>query len=165
MPERINEDSQIKQGYLYAIRLLAASKKSESELLKRLLKKGFSEFSALEVIQKLKQKRILSDQKLVEEAVHWATQTKRYGKRRISMELKRRGIASVEIENAFKNYDDLLERQTAAQLAQERWQKLNKVEMKKRKTRVYNFLLNRGFDFELVREILNQLESKTRENI
>jgi len=48
-------------------------------------------------------------------------------------------------------------------LAEARWERLKKVELQKRKMRLYQFLLNRGFDFELSREIVSQLSQNSNE--
>ena len=164
MPQEFKDNPQFKQGYLYAVRLLAASKKSETELLKRLFEKGYSKESVYGVIENLKDKGILNDHKLVEETVQWAIQAKRYGKRRIFMELKRRGIPTNEIETALKQYPVIKEKEIAFELAHGRWEKFKKLDAEKRKRRTYDFLLNRGFDFELSRELIAELESKGNEN-
>lgn len=159
------DNPQFKQGYLYAVRLLAASKKSEAEISKRLLEKGYPREIVQQVLNRLKSQKLLSDQKLVEETIQSATQIKRYGRRRVAFELKKRGIATAQIETALQNYPKTIERETAYRLAEERWQKLKKVEHQKRKKRLYDFLLNRGFDFELAREVVNQMRSGEYENI
>jgi len=160
-----NEDNpQLKQGYIYAVRLLAASKKSEGELLRRLSKKGYPEDTAKQVIIKLKNQGILDDQKLARETVQWAIQTKKYGRNRISFELKKKGVPTTKIVKELEHYPKALERETALSLAEERWVKLKKVAYQKRKKRLYDFLVNRGFDFEMSREIVGQMQNESDEN-
>ena len=155
---------QFKQGYLYAVRLLAASKKSEREVRKRLLDKGYFKETIDQVVSELAEQKILSDRKLIEETVQSAVQAKRYGRRRIVLELKRRGVALNQVEKALSDYPKEVEEETAKALAESRWEKLKKVEPQKRKKRLYDFLLNRGFDFELARGIVEQMHSKTHED-
>ena len=156
---------QLKQGYLYAVRLLTASKKSENELRRRLSGKGYPQEISKQVIDELKAQGILSDQKLTQETVQWAIQAKRYGRNRIALELKKRGITASEIEKELENYPKATERETALALAEERWEKLKKVERQKRKKRLYDFLVSRGFDFEMSREVVMQMQSDTHENL
>ena len=156
---------QFKQGYLYAVRLLAASKKSGQEVRKRLLDKGYSKETIEQVVSELEKQQILSDQKLIEETVQGALQAKRYGRRRIFLELKRRGVALNRVEKALSDYPKEVEEENAKALAESHWEKLKKVEPQKRKKRLYDFLLNRGFDFELARDIVDQMHSKTREDL
>lgn len=165
MDLKVKNNPQFRQGYLYAIRLLAASKKSESELSSRLRKKGYPLDIIGQVIGELKAQGILSDQKLVRETVQLAMQAGRYGHRRISFELKKRGVDSREIEKALEAYPKAQEHEIAVALAQERWGKLQKVEPKKRTKRLFDFLVNRGFNFELAREVVNQMRFKVNENL
>lgn len=164
MELKIKDNPQFKNGYLYAVRLLTASKKSEREVSKRLTEKGYSKETVGLVLNELKSQKILSDLKLVDETIQGAIHAKRYGRRRIFLELKKRGIGSVQIEKALEDYPKDIERQTAQALAENRWEKLKKVERQKRKKRLYDFLLNRGFDFELAREIVNQMQPDTHDN-
>ncbi len=160
MDHNTQEDSQFKQGYLYAVRLLTASKKSATQLLKRFKEKGYKPEIAESVLEKLKEQGILNDRKMVDETIQWAKQAKRYGKRRIAMELKKKGIAQNVIDDSLSHYSKEEERETALVLAQVRWQKLERIEPNKRKKRMYDFLISRGFDFETTREIVDQLNSK-----
>ena len=165
MDRTLNDNPQFKQGYLYAVRLLTASKKSSKELDRRLKQKGYSEAVIVQILDYLKEQGILSDQKLVSESVQWAKQAKRYGKRRIFAELKKKRIDSKIIESALREYSKDEERETAYALAEKRWDKLSKIEPAKRKQRLYQFLGTRGFDFEIIREVLEKLQVKVNENI
>ena len=163
---KITENSQFKQGYLYAVRLLTASKKSESEVVKRLRDKGYGADSTGQVVEELKKNGVLDDQKLITETIQWASQAKRHGRKRIFFDLKKRGIAASKIEQALEDYAPETERQIALSLAQDRWDRLSRVEPQKRKKRLYDFLINRGFAFELSREVVNVIERNApHENI
>ena len=157
---KTQENPQFKQGYLYAVRLLTASKKSTKELSKRLKDKGYDPAVAEDILECLRAQGILDDRKMVDETIHWAKEAKRYGKKRISLELKKKGIAQNVIEEALENYSKDEERETAYQLAETRWNKVKHLEPQKRKKRLFDFLVSRGFDFELAREIMNRLDSK-----
>ncbi len=160
MDIKTQENPQFKQGYLYAVRLLTASKKSTKELSKRLKDKGYNPAIAEDILECLRSQGILDDRKMVDETIHWAKQAKQYGKKRISFELKKKGIAQNVIEEALENYSKDEERETAYQLAEIRWNKVKHLEPPKRKKKLFDFLVSRGFDFELAREIMNRLDSK-----
>ncbi len=160
MDTKTKESPQFKQGYLYAVRLLTASKKSAKEVAKRLKDKGYESSVIETVVESLKTQGILNDRKMVDETVQWAKQAKRFGKRRVALELKKKGITQNIIDSALQNYSKEEERKTAYSLAEVRWQKIKNIESQKRKRRLFDFLINRGFDFELSREIINQLDSQ-----
>jgi len=116
------------------------------------------------IVEHLKEQKILNDQKLVEETVEWSIRAKGYGRRRILAELKRRGIKETQVEKVLDRYSKEEEREIAEKLAQNRWSRLEKLEPQKRMKRLYDFLINRGFEFELAREVVQQTEHE-RENI
>lgn len=160
MDHNKNENPQFKQGYLYAIRLLTASKKSTKEIRKRLHDKGYDPTIAEQVLDSLKNQGILNDGKVVEETIHWAKHAKRYGKKRIALELKRKGFDQSLIETALQQFPLEDERKIAYELAQTRWDKLGNLEVLKRKKRLFSYLISRGFDFGLSREIIDELNRK-----
>ena len=159
MDIKTQENPQFKQGYLYAVRLLTASKKSSKELSKRLKDKGYQPAAIEDILQSLRSQGILDDRKMADETIHWAKQAKKYGKKRISLELKKKGIAQNLIDGALEGYSKEEERKTAYQLAEIRWNKVKHLEPQKRKKRLFDYLISRGFDFELTREIMNRLDS------
>ena len=159
------DKDQLRQGEIYAVRLLTASKKSESELLKRLELKGYPSAVAHQVVDRLKQNGVLDDRKLIEDTVQWSIQSKKWGRRRISFELKKRGVKSSAITEALDQYSEDLEFDLALEQGRARWHKFRSVEFSKRKKRVYDYLINRGFDYELARNVITKLETKSNENI
>ena len=164
MDTKLKNHSQFKQGYLYAVRLLTASKKSEREIVKRLGEKGYAPEAIEEITAQLKAQRILSDQKLTQETIQTALLEKRYGPKRVYYNLRKRGISSAEAQKAADAYPKSAEREAANELAQARWLRLERIEPKKRKKRLYDFLINRGFNPELSREIVMQIETKKNED-
>lgn len=158
MHPKANHSEQKRQGYLYAVRLLSQSKRSEHELSERLQRKGYPSDITERILRELKSNGILSDQKMVQDTVEWSIRGKRYGRRRIEFELKRRGIAEFDIQKSLESYSKEEEQELARTLARERWTKLERVETHKRKKRLYDFLVSRGFDFELARQVAAEME-------
>lgn len=161
----MDHNEQIKQGYLYAVRLLTQAKRSEREISKRLSSKGYPDEITEQVLSQLKTQGILSDRKLVEDSLHWSVRAKRYGRNRIFFELRKRGIAETDIQKALQRYSKADEEENARTLALERWTKLEKLEQTKRKRRLYDFLVSRGFDFELVRQVVGEMKCGRDEGI
>lgn len=158
MDSKSADQEKVKQGYLYAVRLLAQTKRSERELGKKLTLKGFPESAIIHILERLKTQGVLNDTKLVDETVEWSIRSKGHGRKRIFSELKRRGITETQIGQALEKYPKEVERATAEDLAKNRWARFQKLEPRKRMKRLYDFLINRGFDFDLAREIVAHLE-------
>lgn len=159
------EPNQLRNGYLYAVRLLTSSKKSSAELRVRLVKKGYPDTVVEEIITRLQKARLLSDESLVRDTIHWGLETKRLGRNRIFLELVKRKISQSLIEAELVSFSKTKEREIAESLAQERWERLKNLDVRKRKKKVYALLVSRGFDYELCREILSKLSPKEYESI
>jgi len=82
---------------------------------------------------------------------------KHWGKRRIVQELKLRGISKYNIDKALKeiNEDDYI--QNFDTLAQEQWDKTRETSTLKKKKKVADFLLRKGYESSLVFDKLEQL--------
>lgn len=158
------ENSKWKNGYIYAVRLLSIVNRGSGEILKKLVEKGYEKELADDIIAALESKGILNDTKLSRETVKWGIQGKRLGRLRLQFELKKRGIQSEQIQDALSDYSKETESGLAKTLAEEKWVKLQKIEPKLRKKRIYDFLIRRGFNFELSREVIENIET-SNENI
>ncbi len=164
MEEKQALTGQLKQGYLYAVRLLAMTKRSRKELAQKLKSKGYDAGIAGQILDRLQSQGILNDRALVQESVQRAVHEKRFGRRRISFELKRKGAGEAVIQRALSQYLPEEERANALALARAQWSKWSRVEPRKKKKRLYDFLAGRGFEYELVRDIVSQIEKTTDEN-
>ncbi len=140
----------------YAFLLLKFRLRSENELSLRLKKKKFPEETIREVTAFLKEKKFIDDNLFARAWVN--SRLKRpLGLRRIRQELRQKGIDKAVIETEVSKIGGYCEAETVLELAKERLDRLKAVEPIKAKSRVYAFLLRRGFSPEIVIDTLNQL--------
>lgn len=158
-------EEQLKQGLLYAVRLLTVTKRSRQELAKRLSEKGYPAPVIQKVIEQLEQKGVLNDFKLIEGMVDRAIHDKRHGRSRIRLDLEQKKVDRALIEPALARYTLDEERANARLLAGERWMKLSRVEIRKRKKRLYDYLAGRGFHFDLCRQLVEELSRETHADL
>ena len=149
---------QEKQAWIVSLRLLAATPKSVKELRDKLTAKGFPEGVVEKTIGMLESKGLLSDKAFAQNIVARFTQGNPSGSRKISFELKRKGVPAKMREEILEGLNPDEERERARELAGVKWERFAKLDGQKRKRRVYDFLLRRGFDFQLVRDVVEQLE-------
>ena len=152
-------DEQEKQAWIVSLRLLAATPKSVKELRDKLTAKGFPDGIIEKTLATLQDKGLLSDRAFAQNIVSRFTQGQPSGSRKISFELKRKGVPAKMREEILEGLNPDEERERARELAGARWERFAKLEAQKRKRRVYDFLLRRGFDFQLVRDVIEQLEN------
>lgn len=148
--------------YDRALDLLTLRARSVAELRQKLIRKGEPAVAVDEVIERLKAQKLLDD-------AHFALQFARAkvvgagaSRRRISMELTRKGI---DRQTADAAIDDLAESEgidvSAAihRVAEKKWKSLSKLDGQTATRRLYAFLARRGFNPDEIRSALQALKA------
>lgn len=135
--------------------LLKFRLRSESELYERLKNKKFVEEIIKQTLLFLKDKGFIDDS-LFAKAWIESRMKKPLGLRRIRQELNLKGIdkeiINSQISAIKKNYS---EADIVKKIAKARFSKLNNIEPRSAKRRVYAYLLRRGFSPEIIIDVLN----------
>ena len=154
-------EEQEKQAWIVSLRLLAATPKSVKELRDKLSAKGFPGEMIQKILDKLESKGLLSDRVFAQNIVSRFTQGRPSGNRRIGFELKRKGVPAKLREEILEGLNPDEENERARGLAKEKWERFSRLDPEKRKRRVYDFLIRRGFDFQTVRDLVEELERES----
>lgn len=151
----LNEESKrIKEN---AFRYLAGRAHSEQELRTKLKQKGFEKALVEEVISELKQAKFIDD---VEFAFSYARKRmmhKPMGEKLLRQELWQKGIDEKIIDRVVREiYSEKTQDEVALNLMEKRKSRYKDLDEKEQKKRLYNFLLRRGFDWEVVNEVMEK---------
>lgn len=157
-------DSEKDQLWMTALRMLAASQKSRSALSKKLSDKGYPAQAVREALDELEKKGILNDRAFAQDLLTRFSQGQLSGRRRIGFELQKRGIPPEVREEMLGGLSDEGERERARELFENRWGLWKNLAPEKRRKKVFDFLLRRGFDFQIVRELMEQRAGKDDES-
>lgn len=151
-------DKNLEKAKNAAFRLLKFRERSEKELRDRLKKKKFDNSVIEETIRYLKKIDLLNDSNF---AAKWAESRikKPYGAKRIIYELKQKGIETkiidktlADIKSRYNEYD------LARQILESRIKTSKKdQDLFKTKARLYNFLIRRGFSYDVAADALENL--------
>jgi len=142
----------------YANLLLKFRPRSIKELGDRLKRQGFSISIIAEVIEDYKKKGFLDDVKFAKLWAQERTFLKPAGRLLIKKELQRKGLAEEHIDIAINSVESKSqEYETAKELAFKRLTHLGKLSKLKTKKRLYDYLARRGFDYELIREVIGEV--------
>ncbi len=139
------------------LRLLTVRARSRRELHQALRRNGFEEEIIGEVLSGLEQAGLVDDEEF---ARAWVTERRAHGngRRKLQWELRRKGIAESIIRGLLeREADDESELQRALGLARRR---LAGEITPERLVRAQRFLVNRGFDYEIVETALQQVTSE-----
>lgn len=153
----IAKDEENHQAYLQAIRFLSRRARSSKELEQKLLEKEYDIKTIEQVMEKLVKHGYLDDAHYAKMLAEQRSQSGGKGRRWIRQELSAKGLSEAHIEAAIAHIDDDTEFKHAYALALKRWGRQSDDEHIARKRKVNNFLLRRGYSYEIVRQVLDKL--------
>jgi len=141
-----------------AFRLLGRRPHSVFEIKTKLWRKDYEQKLIDSVIDDLKEKSYLNDETFIREFVAAKSKSKNWSLRRIGSELIKRGISSKQIDSALKEQSIDSDEENAAGLAKKKYELLLKrgLERDELKNKLFNFLLSKGFDYEVVKKVCDK---------
>jgi regulatory protein len=150
-------EEQTKQALITALRLLAASPKSDQELRKKLAAKGYPNEVLERALNELRDQGVLDDKIYAKDLMTRLTLGKAAGRHKIAFEMKRHGVPQKirqELLETLTNEDEAVR---ALEQARLKWAGWSKLEPQKRRKRLYDFLIRKGYDFQVAQDILQKL--------
>ena len=152
----ILEDEQRKGAKDKAFRLLAVRARSEKEIRDRLKQSGFAAPTIDWTIAELKRIQLLNDRDFAQMYARSRMVTHPVGSFLLRRELGAKGVTEVDIEaGVAEAYKETNEADVARNLAALRKKRYLNSDEKKAKKHVSDFLLRRGFGWDVVNEILD----------
>lgn len=141
-----------------AYALLRSRPRSEAEMRSRLKLKGYDSLTIDAVIEDLRRTGNVDDAKFAKLWVESRMHLNPVGDVVLKHELKEKGVSEeiieATLENKAKDYDEY---EVAFNMARERFERFKKLDRRKATKRLYDFLLRRGFKYETVRRIIEEL--------
>lgn len=146
-----------------ALRYMAYRDRTAAEVRRRLCK-TYSEEVVDEVVERLHASGLLDDRAFAEAFAERRFRQEGHGPARVRADLIRKGVASAVLEAAldavFSEQDALADR--AAEVGRTWWQRLSREpDEMKRKKKVCDYLVRRGYPFDLARRVVFDLASET----
>ncbi|MDO8525149.1 MAG: regulatory protein RecX [Candidatus Omnitrophota bacterium] len=141
-----------------AYALLRQRPRSEFEIRSRLKMKGYSVEVVDVVLESLRRSGEIDDTRFAKLWVDSRMRANPAGDVVLRYELKEKGLSDSIIESALaKKSEEYDEYTIALEMARERFGRLKKIEPRKALKRVYDFMLRRGFKYETVRKVTDEL--------
>ena len=142
---------------LVALRLLKIRPRSIFELRQKLELKGFDTQEIEVTIGDLIASGLLDDRALTKAFINYRL-ARPFGFRRIRQELRAKGIDLEMIEEIILELEEYSPLKVAQELAERRWQHMPaSLDINKKKKRVTDFLLRRGFEADIVINVIKKL--------
>ena len=152
-PERLAEiqlQSEKDTAFDKALTHLSATRKTEKQIRTFLEGKGYLSAVCDYVVEKLREYRFVDDGEYAEAYVEYAARRK--GGRLIRAELRGKGIADEEIDNALQQLDSQTEIASATEILQKYMR--GKVCDAPTLQKAYRYLMSKGFDYETAKTAL-----------
>jgi regulatory protein len=140
-----------------AIRLLSYRPRSRRELEIRLDRKGFSSGAVEAALSDLAEKGYVDDEEFAQYWVENRAENRPRGRRLLASELRSKGVSGDIVDRAIEEAD-IDEYEDALKLAQRRSAQLGDLDQVVWRRRMIGFLQRRGFAWETVRAVMEQVE-------
>lgn len=144
-----------------ALRLISYRDRSVSEIRKRLLGNDFPEDIVIEVVDHFSRVGLLDDGKFSRDWVKSRTASKPMGRARLAWELTGKGVDAPTVEQALSGLDESTEYSLALSLAEKKAGKSDRGDPSL-KNRMASFLRRRGFDWDVIKRVLDDLLGSDR---
>lgn len=143
-------------------RFLSYRPRSEKEIRDYLKKKKASNLTIKNIIQKLISNKFIDDEEFTRWWIEQRTKIKPKGVRFIKFELKQKGIDKDLIEKVFEDSSEeiITDFEKALNLAQRRMTRYKNEEPRKRYEKLARFLASKGFDFDVIKKVIDQVLGK-----
>lgn len=112
------------------------------------------------LVNKLKQKRLLSDEEFARAWIEARRRSKKKGKIALKQELFQKGIDKDLIEEVLEETTPESEEQLAEQALEKRLPRLQNLPYLEKKKKAYEFLMRRGFEYDIVKDTVENLTKK-----
>ncbi|WP_256864654.1 recombination regulator RecX [Marinilactibacillus piezotolerans] len=161
--EELKVEDVSRKAYQRALNYLSYGLRSEKEVRDDLKEKEFEE-QADEVIERLKEQRLIDDLEYAKSYVRTSANLNRKGPSVIQNELFRRGIDKLSIEEAMFEYSYEDQFDNAYILAEKAWKKARQKSQREAVQKVKQHLMQKGFNMDIIQEVINEMDTDKSED-
>lgn len=141
--------------YAYALKLCLADTKTVAEVRKKLEGKGASKEMIRSILSRLKEAGFLNDDLYAKVYASDIASLRCYGKKRVLYELRKRGISDAILSKLSFSWED--EKDKADRYATILNRKASRVPNSKKRMKMIEGLMERGFEEDVAREAVNDV--------
>jgi regulatory protein len=152
--ERLRGLDEIEVAHEAALKFLSYRPRSVAEVRKRLQEKDLSAEAVEAVLGRLQEAHLLDDQAFARYWVENREQFEPRSARALRFELRRKGVPDGDISASLEELD---EEDAAYRAARAQARRLNSLDIQNFRKRLGDFLLRRGFGYEVIKHAVNRL--------
>jgi regulatory protein len=130
------------------------------EVRRKLFEKGIQGESVEKLIEELSNEGFLDEERFSKSFARGKFRLKKWGKTRITQELKLRKINPKTIQIGLSEIDPEEYYDTLLSLTEKTWEKTTEKDPFKKRFKVIHYLISRGYEQDLVQEAISSMDSK-----
>jgi regulatory protein len=138
-----------------ALELLSLREHGSGELRTKLYQKGYQKAHIEEVLEYLKSKNYLNDERFADLYSEELIRRKQFGPMKVKEKLFHRGISSSLIQNILSTYDRETQVENCRFHFLKKYKSNTSFVSKEEKAKVVRFLQGKGFGWEIISEVIN----------
>ena len=138
----------------------AYQERSHSEVQQKLYELGIRKNDQDEVIATLIEEDYLNEERFAKAFAGGKFRMKDWGRKKIYYALKEKRVSEYSIKQAMKEIDDEAYKQNLKELAEEKYESLKDEQYLVRKKKTIDYMLQKGYEFDLVTKAVNELIEK-----
>jgi regulatory protein len=135
-----------------AFHYLSFRNRSEFEIRNNLIKKGFNTVVINDVMEEMKEKRLIGDSQFAKEWVDNRVSSKPKGRRLLEFELRQKKVDQAIIDQVLIDFPD--EESLSIQAGRKVANRYARLEYTVFRKKVSDYLLRRGFDYEVIQKAI-----------
>jgi regulatory protein len=134
--------------------------RSQNEVKSKLYELGIRKADHDEIISALIENDYLNEERFARQFVGGKFRMKDWGRKKIYYGLREKGVSEYLIKIAMKEIDEDEYQKVLEELAEKKWESLKGEDYMSRKRKTMDFLLQRGFESQLVTPLVNSFGKK-----
>lgn len=154
---QIKKSTQLAKLKSYSMRISAGFIRSEKQIRDKLKQKGYEKVDIDSIIEWLLELKLIDDEKFCDNFIRYAS-SKKWGTKKISSELSKRGVDNHTISKSFsENFDESNQYENALSFAEKKIRLVAGKAIEKQKEAVFRHLISKGFEYSIIKQVVNKL--------
>jgi regulatory protein len=141
----------------------AYQERSHAEVKDKLYKYGLRKDDVETIISRLIEENYLNEERFAKQFAGGKFRLKKWGRVKISYELKQKRISQYNIKQGLEEIDEEQYQSLLRKLVADKWQKLKNEQHINRQVKTQQYLLQKGFELNLIKLAMSELKKKTTE--
>lgn len=137
-----------------ALELLSLREHGSGELRTKLLQKGYQKAAIAEVIDYLKNKNYLNDERFADLYTNELIHHKRIGPAKLREKLYQRGVSGDTIQSVILNYDHEAQIENCRYHLQKKFKSQTTFETREEKAKAIRYLQGKGFSWDVINSVI-----------